>query len=337
MKSEQIILNQDIDTSKPYQESLNQKQNPPVIPIHMPPGNPPQIPPVILAFNSPQYIEPIKNLALPFDVETDLSQFTRVYISKDFDCFRSMHCFEVMNRDYIVYGLLPDGDKKLLFTSRRHFKCCNFCEDCSISCFLCEYKCCNSIVFQMDYKRNGAPFYTQGVNIQRGCYCCKCYCCICCNCCCCCFLHSILYLRENIDPDNPDFNVGKRKGQTLHTQCCGCCSDSVVEYTSQEGLKGHSIRLACCEVFKHYFIPSFLICNLLCSKDIEIAIESPNGLKTGIINMPNGCFSERKEINSLCFLPNHHYEINFPPEISSAEKFQIIAETIHLDLAIGLL
>ena len=346
MKSEDTALKQEIETSKQYELTLNQKQIPPVNPIQMPPGNPPQIPPSILVVNSNQIL-PSKNLALPFDVENDLSQFTKVYITRDFDFFRSIHCFEMLNKDYIVYGLLPDGDKKLIFTSRGHFKCCNFCEDCSIPCCCCEYVCCNRIIFQMDYKRNGNPFYTQGVNIQKGCYCCKCNCCQCCCCCCCCCcncsLQSTLYLRENIDPDNPDFNVGTKKGQTVYSQCCGCCSDSVMEYTSQEGLKGHSLRLSCCEVCKHKFrflpfvLPYCCIFSLLCCKDIEIDIESPNGLKTGIINMPNGCLSERKEIKSCCFFPNHHYEINFPPLISSVEKFQIITEAIHLDLQIGLL
>lgn len=332
MKSEDIKLNQG-----------NPTQMPPGIQTQMPPGIPAQIAVGTPVTTSQPFVVVLnKNLALPFDVETDLSQFTKIYITRDFDFFRSMHCFEGMNTDYIVYGLLPDGDKKILFTSRRHFQCCHFCEDCSIGCCLCEYVCCDRIIFQMDYKRNGAPFYTQGVNIQKGCYCCKCHCCCCCDCCC---PQSILFLRENVDPDSKDFNVGKRKGQTAHTICCGCCSDSVVEYTSQEGLKGHSLRLACCEVCKHKFSfikylscnCLFALCSLMCCKDIEIAIESPNGLKTGNIIMPNGIFSQKNGTNGCCFLPNHHYEINLPPEITSAEKFQIIAEAIHLDLQLGLL
>ena len=327
-----LILNQ--NTGNPSQENPVQMPSP----IQMPPGAP--------AIGSQPYVLVLnKNLNLPFDVETDLSQFTQVYVTKDFDFFRSRCCFEPGNTDYIVYGLLPDGDKKVLFTSRKHFQFCHCCEDCSIGCLCCDYLCCDRIIFQMDYKRNGAPFYTQGVNIQKGCYCCKCHCacCLCCDCCCNC-PKSILFLRENVEPDNKDFNVGKRKGQTIYSACCGCCSDSVVEYSNQEGIKGHSIRLACCETFKQAckfiaLLPCFglCLCSLLCCNDIEIAIESPNGLKNGNIIVPNGIFSERKEINSCCFCPNHHYEINFPGGITSAEKFQIIAETIHLDLQLGLL
>jgi hypothetical protein len=342
MKSEQINLNQEIHATKTNQP-LNLNENPPenqgqaipVIPYQAAPGSP--------ATNSQFVVVLNKNLALPFDVDTDLAQFSQVFITKDFDFFRSMHCFEAVNKDYIVYGLLPDGDKKILFTSRQHFQCCHCCEDCSIQCCLCEYICCDKILFQMDYKRNGLPFYTQGVNVQQGCYCCKCNCCTCCSCCC---PQTILFLRENVNPDSKDFNVGKRKGQTIYSTCCGCCSDSVVDYTTQEGMKGSSLRLACCEVCKSKFrfmsyvpilcFPLNLLCIAACCKDVEIAIEGPNGLKTGNIVMPNGCFSERAN-NGLCFCPNHHFEVNFPPQITSAEKFQIIAEAIHLDLKLELL
>ena len=90
----------------------------------------------------------------------------------------------------------------------------------------------------MDYRRNGAPFYTQGINIQKGCYCCKCSCCDCCKCCCCdCCPPSILFLRENIDPESRDFNVGVKKGTTevQNTCCCSCCRDKTASSTSQEG------------------------------------------------------------------------------------------------------
>ena len=57
----------------------------------------------------------------------------------------------------------------------------------------------------MDYRRNNVGFYTQGIYIQKGC---RCFCCQksagCCENCC---PKSIYYMRENIDPDNPDFNL----------------------------------------------------------------------------------------------------------------------------------
>ena len=66
-------------------------------------------------------------------------------------------------RDYQVHGELPDGDKKILFTVNRHFECCKCCQQCVIPCYCCDYVCCDSIIFQLDYKRNEAPFYTQGI------------------------------------------------------------------------------------------------------------------------------------------------------------------------------
>ena len=294
-------------------------------------------PPVIPVINQPIVLVVNKNIGLPFNVENELNLYSQVFITKDFDFFRSTHCFELFKRDYIVYGVLPDGDKKILFTSREHYKCCTFCEDCSIPiccwlCFYSEYICCDRIVFQMDYKRNGASFYTQGFNIKKGFYCCRFHCCDCCCGCCCKCPQKILFLRENIDPDNPDFDVGVKKGQTEYIHCCG---DSITEYTSQEGLKDHSLRLRCCEVFTH---TCKCICCLPCRcKDFEIDIEDQNGAKTGNIIVPNGCCSERKEINSMCYFPNHHYEINFPPGITSAEKFHIITQAIHLDIELGIL
>ena len=50
--------------------------------------------------------------SLPFDVEKDLNGYNKVYITKQFNLFRTFHCCEFLGGDYIVYGLLPDGDKK---------------------------------------------------------------------------------------------------------------------------------------------------------------------------------------------------------------------------------
>ena len=302
MNPEEEILKNQISPNQIPLTTQNQSINPPVI---------------------------VLNSGLPFNVENDLNLFAQVFVTKDIDYFRSVCCCEFLNKDYIVYGLLPDGDKKILFTSRKHFQCCRCCENCSISCCcgLCEYMCRNSIVFQMDYNRNGATFYTQGFNIQKGCYCCKCF--LCRNCCC----FTKLYLRENIVPDNPDPNVGEKKGKTIFKQCCCCCADAVVDYTNQLKIKGHSIRLTCCEMCLHSNC-CFICCRC---KDIEISIEDPNGKKTGKIIIPNGCCSDRLPDGSRWMFPHHYYEINFPAGITSAEKFQIIAEAIHLDLQLRIL
>jgi hypothetical protein len=79
---------------------------------------------------------------LPFDVSSELNQYSKVYIAKDIDNFRLFHCFEAIPLDYRVFGELPDGDKKILFTARQHFQCCNCFDDCSIN--ICC--CCNICV-----------------------------------------------------------------------------------------------------------------------------------------------------------------------------------------------
>lgn len=272
-----------------------------------------------------------QNIALPFNVENDLNIFSKVFVTKNFDLFRSIHCCEVGGLDYIIYGQLPDGDRKELFTSRQHFQCCHCCDDCTIPCFLCEYVCCDRIIFQMDYKRNGVNFYTQGLNVQKGCYCCKCHCCQC-NCCQCCCPKTLLFLRENTDPDNPDFNVGIKKGTTLGKTCCCCCCDTTMEYTSQEGMKGHNLRLTCCESCLH----SSFCCWCCRCTDVQIIIEGPNGTQTGNIIVPNGMFSKKKEYDSIFYCPRPYYEVNFPPGITSSEKFQIITQVVHLDLLVNL-
>ena len=81
---------------------------------------------------------------------------------------------------------------------------------------------------------------------------------------------------------------------------------------------------------------NLLLCFCGCN-DIEMSIEKPKGFKTGNIIIPNGIFSQRKEVDNCCFLPRHHYEVNFPAGIASEEKFQIIAQVIHFDVLNGLL
>ena len=268
-------------------------------------------------------VVPMQSTAmLPFDVNSELNIYQRVYVTKQFDYFRIFHRCEFVLQDYIVYGELPDGDKKILFTVRQHFQCCKYCDNCSINCLFCEYMCCNRIVFQLDYKRNNTNFYTQGFNIQKGCYCCKCNFC---KCACC--PPSILFLRENIDPDNPDFNVGVQKGQTVEQNCCG---DRKVHYDTQEGLKGPAVKLQCCNICKHQ-------CAKCCSCglfgcDIEMIIEDGNGSQTGTIEVPNGSCSKKVE-GTCCLLPGSHYIVNFPANSNSTEKFQIIADLIHFDIA----
>lgn len=277
-------------------------------------------------------IEPDKPM-IPLDVKKELNDYKKIYIEKVFNAFRIFHCFESLGADYRIFGELPDGDKKLIFTSQVHFDCdcCELCgcDNCQISCCCCDYICCDRIIYQMDYKRNNRNFYTQGVNQIKGCYWCKCYFCYLLHCC----PPSILFLRENTQPYNPHFDVGIKTGYTNGTPgCCPKCRDREASYTSQEGNKGYVIKLDCCTAFR-LSISRCYCCNY---RDIDISIEDQNGNQAGSIVVPDGCCSQRVE-GKKCYLPGRNYEINLPPNATSFQKFQIIATVIHFDLENGLL
>ena len=135
-----------------------------------------------------------------------------------------------------------------------------------------------------------------------------------------------LYLRENSQPDNPDYNVGVKKGTTVSNKSCFSCQDKTVVYYSETGEKGHTLRLDCCELLK-LSIPCF--CTRC--KDINISIENKDGLVVGNILVPNGFCSAK--VDSMCQVPGTYFEINFPQNISALEKFQIITEAVHYDIA----
>ena len=265
---------------------------------------------------------------LPLDVSTELAMYSKIFISKGLDYFRVYHCYDRRAFDYTVYGELPDGDKKILFTVRNHFRC-SIC-DCSqviLDFIFCQYACCDLLFYQLDYKRNNNNFYTHGVNLKKGCYCCELDCLpLCCG-------WKSLYLRENVEPDNPDFDVGIKKGKTMNNTEC-CCQDKKVKYVSQEGIDGHTLRASYCDVcLNSACSTSFCYCCYFCccgSNDIIVEIEKPEGNKVGEIFVPNGCYS--KTVQSCLYCPVRHFEINLPQNISSLEKFQIIAEAIHFDL-----
>lgn len=260
---------------------------------------------------------------LPLDVSTELAQYSTIYVCKRHNPFRNFCCF-LPPIDYEILGELPDKDKKILFTSQIHFNgCCNCCSNCTLDCLLCEYVCCDSILFQMDYKRNNNTFYTQGFNVKSGCYCIECHCCYyCCN-------RPVLYLRENIDPDNPDINCGINKGKTLGTNgCCSICKDKVVSYINELEQKGPNLRykVTCCDIC------NTLCCGYcsLCANDLHIDIFDGNEQRVGDIFVSKGCSSSA--VDKTCFCPGSHYEIHLPQNSSSIEKFQIIADVIHFDL-----
>lgn len=261
---------------------------------------------------------------LPFNVKTDLNPYHRIYISKEYDMFKKAHYYESFLRDYKVFGELPDGDKKLLFTVSQHFQCNTCCEGWGVTCCCFSYIFCDKIIFQMDYRRNGRGFYTQGLNIQKGFHCLGCSNC---KCDCPCAPHSRLFLRENIDPDNPDFNVGVHKGYTDYPLgCCCILCDRNAFYMDENNLKSYGIRAKCCDILAQ---------RLSCIKgDFEIDIEDSKGCKTGNIMIYAGCYSQAVQ-GHCCYLPRNHFEINMPQAATSEQKFQIIADAIHFDLING--
>ena len=118
---------------------------------------------ILMDNSQAQIITTIKanSLELPLDVSKELEQYSKIFVSKEIDFFRMVHCCENLLSDYKVFGELPNGDKVLLFTARQHFECdCCDCDDCAINCFFCSYMCCDQIIFQMDYKRNNKNFFT---------------------------------------------------------------------------------------------------------------------------------------------------------------------------------
>ena len=271
----------------------------------------------------------INSNILPLDVTTELAQYQRIFVTKEFDYFKIVHRCEDYLHDYKVFGELPDGDKKLLFTVSRHFECKCCWDNCIIPLCLCAYVCCNSIVFQLDYKRNGNPFFTQGINIQKGFYCCKCYCPSCCSCC---TRSDYLDLRENNQPDNPDFNYGTYKGTTRVTTNC-CVPEYTANYINVDKSNGPAIRAKCCDVCKK----RCLRCCCGCEYDFEMDIEDGNGNKSGNIMIYTGCYSEKVKDFGICYSPRPYYEINLPSLATSEQKFQIVADLIHFDLTNGAL
>ena len=285
---------------------------------------------VTLAQNQPTQQAPVVVMpvavptSLPLNVATDLSMYNKISVVLQKDLWKITCLYERSLPTYVVYGEMPDGDKKILFTCSQHFQCCTICDQCIIGLPCClEYACCDQIIFQMDYKRNNAPFFTQGFNIQKGCYCCYCLYCSCCP-------KHILYLRENVDPDSKDLNVGVQKGTTesiSDSACCSCLMDKTVIYKDVNGLQGNTIRAKCCDVYRQRC--AYCCFGLTC--DFEIDIEDANGVKTGSIYLYSGCCSKKTE-GKCCYFPSTFYEIVMPPGITSEQKFQIIANTVHFDL-----
>lgn len=310
------------------------------------------------------------SIPVPFDISRELGIYSKLFLTKEVDLFRIFHYTEYSVEDYKIYGELSNGDKQILFTVRKHIipnctsckNCCRqFCNSCCSCCcgekkkgccdgpicsFCCfgDYVCHDLVGFRLDYKRNNILFYNQAFIYEEGCHCCCTECYVCgkctgfeCPCCCgkCCGVDyfcdpctpNILKLRQNIN----EYNIleGVKKGETVGTPCCcKICRDKTVTYNTEEGSKGISIRLNCCDFC------IFSCCNK-CKQDLEITIEDIKGEKVGYVFIPNGCFS--KNVPSCCYNVKNYFEINVPVNMPSNEKFQIIADLIHLNIEYGII
>jgi hypothetical protein len=263
---------------------------------------------------------------LAFDVQNGLNEYSKIYITKQFDPFRIVYCGEYPFRDYMIYGLTKEGERKNLFNAIYHYQCCNCCDQYIIGCLLCGYACCDSIQTQIDYKKDGMPFYTQGYNITKGCHCCDIFL-LCENCGCGC-TGKKLYLRENVDPDSPDIRVGVKKGKTITNCCCAC--DKFVKYETENHLKGPTVRAECCNICLNTCVNSFCCGCCVSGFDFEMKIEDENNVETGKVTVFSGCCSKKVE-GMCCRLPRAYFEVDMPANASSEQKFQIIADIIHFN------
>jgi len=265
---------------------------------------------------------------LPFDVESDLDKYSKVYITREFDPFRIVHCCETPIRDYKIQVDSKEGDKKTLFSAILHYKCCNCCDQYVIGFLWCGYACCDSIQFQMDYKRNGLPFYTQGKNITKGCHCCDVFL-FCQDLDCCPCFGDDLTLRENVDPNSPDIRVGRQKGKTISNGSCSC--DKYVKYETENNLRGQTVKAECCDIFKNRCMNSCCCGSCVQGFDFAMIIQNENKVQVGKVSVFSGCCSSKVE-GKCCYLPRPYFEVDMPPSATSEQKFQIIADIIHFDI-----
>ena len=61
-------------------------------------------------------------------------------------------------------------------------------------------------------------------------------------------------------------------------------------------------------------------------------IKNDVGMKTGNVLIYSGLFSDKTK-GKFCYIPRPYFEVSMPPQSTSGQKFKIIADIIHLDLA----
>ena len=262
---------------------------------------------------------------IPLDVKKDLSKYNKFYISKEINFLRLFHCCEFWNsKDFRIFVENEDNDLLNLYTAQHHFECCNFCDNCIIGINCCYYACCNSIAYQLDYKRNNRPFYTHGINITKGCHICKCHP-LCFSC------VTKLFLKETQNMNSPDINNGTYKGST-EDDACPCVCKRATEYYSPQHTKEMVMNYDCCSLCMKR-----VICLGICCDD-NFVIAKTNGKRIARVTVTGRCCSSKVQSAWCgCLLPQNYYEVIFENDVSSEEKFHAICMLIHFEVANGLI
>lgn len=287
----------------------------------------------------------------PIDVYKDLQNIKVAYIGIENDIFRIFHCQERDSLSFKIYYLDENNKINILFNVNEHFvpeKCCSCCRCEVINCCCCAYLYNHRIVYQLDYLKNNLPFATLGLNLNQGCYCCKLNCCAgCCNCCSCCKCTNVLsklYLRLNNNPSNPDFSYGKYLGISTGMMTAGCQPNShKVEITDENGALKWTVGLirkccdcqcCCCNCCK--------CCDEVFSDKLFEIYDSEMKL-CGDIIVPFGYCSSKLEKDCCCwkcccggccscYRVTPYYEIHFPENANSLDKFYILTAVMMFEL-----
>ena len=290
-----------------------------------------------------------------FNIYKDLNNIEIVYISREVDIFRIYHSYDCLPYAFKIYHI-ENESVNVLFTVNENFilgKCCQdvYCNSlCSF--FFFTYLCNKLIYFQLNYTKNGKPFLTQGINYEEGCYCCLLPLgCKLCN------VLNTLHLRINKNPDNPSKNIGINIGKTVgkkgccmqkNCTCCYCCFYNVEIYDENNNLRW-SIGLKKkylkgenkCKCFGCDCGCCFSCCGE-CYSDFILGIFNKYGKIAGKVIIPYGCCSRKLEKNCCCKCccggccsiekTFSYYQIEFPKNISSLDKFYIINGVIMYEL-----
>ena len=311
----------------------------------------------IMSLNQNPEISSLKGY--PINIYNDLKNIKIAYVGIENDIFRIFHCQERNSLSFKVYYLDENNKVNLLFNAHEHFvpeKCCCCCSCEMMNGCCCVYLCKKRIIFQLDYLKNNKPFATLGINLNKGCYCCKINgfsnCCFCCNCKCKNVLQN-LELRLNNEPNNIDFSQGRYLGISTATNKVGCGPFSnKVEITDEKNNlkwiialinKFCNCKCLCCEEI-YYFIWFFVY--LIYLYKYELFYDSKKK-KCGEIIVPFGCCSRKLEKDICCKAccggccstqrVNPYYQIHFPKNANSLDKFYIISAVMMFEINFGVI